>query len=43
MAVYTPERNAKRIATAEPGVMGQVLVRLIPLIRADQVLDQFIE
>ena len=36
-------RNVRFIARAEAGVMDQVLVRLIPLIGADEVLEQFIE
>ena len=36
------ERKAKFIATAEAGVMEQVLVRIIPLIGADQILESFI-
>lgn len=35
--------HAKYITHAEIGVMEQVLIRLIPLIGADQILDQFIE
>ena len=36
-------RKAKYIDQAEAGVMEQVLVRIIPLIGGDQVLEQFIE
>lgn len=36
-------RQAKYIDQAEDGVMEQVLVRIIPLIGGDQVLEQFIE
>ena len=36
------ERIAKAITSAEKGVMEQVLVRIIPLIGADAVLEQFI-
>jgi mRNA interferase MazF len=36
-------RKAKLIVTADNGVVNQVLVRIIPLIGADQVLEQFIE
>ncbi|HEY1057227.1 MAG TPA: type II toxin-antitoxin system PemK/MazF family toxin [Limnobacter sp.] len=37
------ERKAKRIADADVGVMEQVLVRLLPLIGADSIIDKFIE
>ena len=37
------ERKAKFITEAEKGVMDEVLLRLIPLIGADKVLEQFIE
>jgi len=37
------DRKAKFIAKAEIGVMDQVLVRLIPLIGADRVIEKFIE
>jgi mRNA interferase MazF len=37
------DRKAKLIVTADNGVINQVLVRIIPLIGADQVLEQFIE
>ncbi len=37
------ERQAKLITRAEKGVLDQVLVRIIPLIGADTVLEQFIE
>ena len=35
------ERKAKFIAKAEAGVMNDVLVRLIPLIGADKVIDLY--
>ncbi|CAH0529357.1 type II toxin-antitoxin system PemK/MazF family toxin [Vibrio hippocampi] len=34
------ERNVKKITTAEPSVMEDVLQRLIPLIGADSLFDQ---
>ena len=37
------ERKAKFVTTAENGVMDEVLVRLIPLIGADDVIEKFIE
>ena len=37
------DRKAKRIIQAEAGVMEQVLVRIIPLLGIDDVIDQFIE
>jgi mRNA interferase MazF len=37
------DRKAKLIVTAEEGVIDQVLVRIIPLIGADRILEQFIE
>lgn len=37
------DRKAKFIAKAESGVMDQVLVRIIPLIGADNVIEKFIE
>ncbi|MEH6473835.1 MAG: type II toxin-antitoxin system PemK/MazF family toxin [Halopseudomonas sp.] len=37
------DRQAKLITRAEKGVLDQVLVRIIPLIGADEVLEQFIE
>jgi mRNA interferase MazF len=37
------DRNAQLIAAAEPGVLEQVLLRLIPLIGADEVIERFIE
>ncbi|GAA0460244.1 endoribonuclease MazF [Aeromonas salmonicida subsp. achromogenes] len=37
------ERRAKFVAKAEPGVMDEVLVRIIPLIGADGVIEKFIE
>lgn len=36
-------RKAKLIVRAEEGVMDQVLIRIIPLIGADRILDQFID
>lgn len=37
------DRKAKLITRAEKGVLDQVLVRIIPLIGADAVLEQFVE
>lgn len=37
------ERKAKFVTTAENGVMDEVLVRIIPLIGADGVIEKFIE
>ena len=37
------DRKADFIAKAENGVMDQVLVRVIPLIGADSVIEKFIE
>jgi len=37
------DRKAKRITDAEAGVMEQVLLRIIPLIGADQILGKFIK
>ena len=37
------DRQAKLIVAAEKGVLDQVLVRIIPLIGADRVIEQFIE
>jgi mRNA interferase MazF len=37
------ERKAKAIICAEKGVMEQVLVRIIPLIGADRVIEQLID
>lgn len=37
------DRKAKLITPADHGVIDQVLIRIIPLIGADQVLEQFIE
>jgi mRNA interferase MazF len=37
------DRKANFIAKAETGVMDQVLVRIIPLIGADSVIEKFIE
>ena len=36
-------RGVKYIDQAEAGVMDQVLVRIIPLIGVDEILEQFIE
>lgn len=36
------DRKAEFIARAESGVMDQVLVRLLPLIGADSVIEKFI-
>ena len=36
------DRKAKAIVRAEKGVLEQVLIRIIPLIGADAVLEQFI-
>jgi mRNA interferase MazF len=37
------DRKAQPIVQAEKGVLDQVLLRIIPLIGADTVLEQFIE
>ena len=37
------ERNAKLIAPAEKGVLDQVLIRIIPLIGADVVIEKLID
>ena len=37
------DRKAKFITKAEVGVMDQVLVRIIPLIGADDVIEKFVE
>jgi len=37
------DRKAKLIADADEGVMGQVLIRIIPLIGADQIIEGYIE
>lgn len=37
------DRKASYITKAENGVMEQTLVRIIPLIGADRVIEQFIE
>ena len=37
------DRKAKLITKAEDGVLDQVILRIIPLIGADKVIDQFIE
>jgi len=36
-------RKARLIAAAEPGVLEQVLLRLIPLVGADRVVERYIE
>ena len=36
------DRQAKLIKAAEKGVMDQVLIRIIPLIGAEQIIEQFI-
>jgi mRNA interferase MazF len=36
------ERKAKKAAEAEPGVMEQVLLRLIPLIGADRLIGDWV-
>lgn len=35
--------DVKLITEAEKGVMAQVLVRIIPLLGIDDIIDQFIE
>ena len=37
------DRKAKLITQADKGVLDQVLLRIVPLIGADKVIDQFIE
>ena len=37
------DRKANLIAAAEDGVLEQVLLRLVPLLGADRVLDRYIE
>jgi mRNA interferase MazF len=37
------DRKAKLITKAEEGVLDQVLLRIIPLIGADKVIEKFIE
>jgi len=37
------DRKVKFITEAEKGVMAQVLVRIIPLLGIDDIIDQFIE
>lgn len=37
------DRKAKLITKAEEGVLEQVLLRMIPLIGADKVIEKFIE
>lgn len=41
--LFWRERKAKLITAAEAGVMEQVLLRLIPLIGADTLLERFVE
>ncbi|MCP1674586.1 hypothetical protein J2T57_001688 [Natronocella acetinitrilica] len=36
------ERKAEFVTNAENGVMEQVSVRILPLVGADDVIDQFI-
>ena len=36
------DRSARRIATAEDGVLEQVLLRIIPLIGADRVIERYL-
>ena len=37
------DRKAKLITKAEDGVLDQVLLRIVPLIGADQAIEQFIK
>ena len=37
------ERDARRIAVAPPELLEQVLLRLLPLIGAERVLERYIE
>ena len=37
------DRSAKRIATAEDGVLDQVVLRIIPLIGADRVIERHLQ
>lgn len=37
------DRSAKRIAPAEDGVLEQVLLRIIPLIGADRVIERHLQ
>lgn len=37
------DRKARLIAAAEEGVLEQVLLRLVPLIGADRVLNRYVE
>jgi mRNA interferase MazF len=37
------DRKVKLIAVADEAVMGQVLIRIIPLIGAEQIIEQYIE
>ena len=37
------DRKSKLIVAAEEGVIDQVLIRIIPLIGADQIIEQFID
>ena len=41
--LWWKDRKAKLITEAEEGVLDQVLLRIIPLIAADKVIEQFIE
>jgi len=36
------DRQAKLIKAAEKGVLDQVLIRIIPLIGDEQIIEQFI-
>jgi mRNA interferase MazF len=37
------DRSARRIAPAEDGVLEQVLLRIIPLIGADRVIERYMQ
>lgn len=37
------DRDARKIVSAEPEVLEQVLLRIMPLIGADQILERYIE
>lgn len=37
------ERHVKLISQAEPQVMSQVILRILPLIGADKVLEQYLD
>jgi hypothetical protein len=37
------DRSARRIAPAEDGVLEQVLLRIIPLIGADRVIERHLQ